>query len=61
MKIGSTRHLAAHRLRRKAERYRALARTNGDQRDVEMMEAKAVEHHEKASRIEREIIILDER
>jgi len=53
--MGSTRYLAAHRLRRKAERYRTLSGTNGDERDVEMMEAKAVEHHEEASRIEREI------
>jgi hypothetical protein len=51
----SDRHLTPHRLHRKAERYRTLSLTNGDERDVEMMEAKAVEHHEEASRIEREI------
>jgi hypothetical protein len=50
-----TRRVKAHRLRRKAERYRTLARTNGDDRDVEMMETKATQYGEEASRIEGEI------
>lgn len=48
------RRVAAHRLRRKAERYLALARTNGDAEDIEMLETKAAKHHDEASRIERE-------
>ena len=50
-----TRRVTAHRLRRKADRYRTLAHTNGDERDVEMLETKAAEHREEASGIEREV------
>ena len=55
VKMARTRRVKAHRLRRKAERYRTLARTNGDDRDVEMMETKATEYGDEASRIEDEI------
>lgn len=55
MTKASNRRVTAHRLRRKAERYRTLTRSNGDERDVEMMEAKAAKHDEEASRIERAI------
>ena len=50
-----TRRVTAHRLRRKAERYHDLVRTNGNEEDVEMLETKASEHREEASGIEREV------
>jgi hypothetical protein len=53
--MARTRRVKAHRLRRKAERYRALARTNGSDQDVEMMETIATKYGEEASQIEREI------
>jgi hypothetical protein len=53
--MARTRRVKAHRLRRKAERYRTLARTNGNDQDVEMMETMATEYGEEASRIECEI------
>ena len=43
-----TRRVTAHRLRRKAERYHDLVRTNGNEEDVEMLETKASEHREEA-------------
>lgn len=42
----------AHRLRRKAARYRDLARSNGDARDVKIIETTCRELDEEAARLE---------
>jgi hypothetical protein len=44
----------AHRLRQKAQRFRNLALTNEDDKDVGIMRALSVECDERASRIEQE-------
>ena len=48
--------VTARRLRMKAQRYRTLAVTNGDEQDVEIIVTLSLELDEQASRIEREII-----
>ncbi len=49
------RRATAHRLRRKAHRYRTLAVTNGDAEDVKAIETLSREHDEEASRLENQI------
>jgi hypothetical protein len=43
---------AAHRLRRRAKRYRDLALTNGDERDVAIMQTISREIDDEAAQIE---------
>lgn len=52
MTADTDRRTTAHRLRRKAERYRNLALSNGDERDVKVIEALSRESDEEAARIE---------
>jgi hypothetical protein len=46
----------AHHLRRKAKRYRDLAITNGDERDVAIMRTLSREIDEEAAQIEQEVL-----
>ena len=48
--------VTARRLRRKAQRYRTLAVTNGNEQDVNTIVTLSLELDEEASRIERDII-----
>jgi hypothetical protein len=46
---------AAHRLRRRAKRYRTLAVTNGDEQDVATMKTISREIDDEAAQIEQEL------
>ena len=49
------RRATAHRLRRKAQRYRTLAVSNGNAQDVKIIGALSLELDEEASRLEDQI------